>query len=229
MSVCRADGSVWWVGMDGVVYRSDGYQARRVSTHAIEAIIGNSVVGLYAVTHPFRGHWFYCLTTADQRTLAYDIAIGAWHERSTSVDGSLPWQTQVAAVDNNSIKVYGDRASGMLYGLSMQATDAGVTVLRQATLPPLWANTNRAFCSRLEVEMEVGGPAASGDVLLEWSDDGARTWRPARTLSPGAPGEFRHRVFTTRLGSFRQRTFRVSLHGWTRLYAMDADIVAGSS
>lgn len=228
MSVCRADKSVWWLGVDGVVYRSNGYNPLRISTHAIEAIIGNNTVGLYAMTHPWRGHWFYSLTTLDGRTLVYDVATEVWHERTTSADGSGPWQTTVAAVDNNSIHLFGDRVSGQLYTLGMQATDAGVAVLRQATFPPLWAGTKRAFCSRVEIEMECGGAQAPGNVVLEWSDDGARTWGPTRTMSSGVPGDTRHRVYTTRLGSFRQRCFKVSTYGLTRLYAMDADISAGA-
>jgi hypothetical protein len=228
-SVCRADNSVWWVGMDGLVYRSNGYTPQRVSTHAIEAIIGASTVDLYALTHPYRGHWFYCLTTTDLRTLVYDVATGNWHERSTSTDGSQPWQPLSAAVDNNSIHLLGDRISGQLYTLGMQTMDAGVAVIRQATLPPLWANTRRAFCARVEIEMEAGGANTPGPVLLEWSNDGSRTWGPMRTLSAGLPSETRKRVFTTRLGSFRQRTFRITTHGLTRLYAVDADIVSGAS
>ena len=228
MSVCTADKSVWWVGIDGLVYRSNGYNPQRVSTHAIEAILGTNLTGLYAVTHPYRGHWFYCVTTLDNRTLVYDMATNAWHERSTSTDGSAPWQTTVAATNNNPIHIYGDRSSGAVYQMGMQATDAGVLVIRQATLPPLWADTKRAFCSRVEIEMEVGGGDTPGPVLLEWSDDGSRTWGPSRTLSAGAPSELRKRVFTTRLGSFRQRTFRMTTHGLTRWYAVDADISPGA-
>lgn len=228
MSVCRADQSVWWLGADGLVYRSNGYKPLRVSTHAIEAIIGNNLDGLYAMTHPYRGHWFYCLTTLDNRTLVYDVATGAWHDRSTSTDGNGPWGTTVSAVDDNSIKLFGDRVTGQLYTLGMQADDAGVAVLRQATLPPLWAATRRAFCHRVEVEMEVGGAQTPGDVVLEWSDDGGWTWGPIRIMSAGAPSELRKRVYTTRLGSFRQRVFRINTQGLTRIYAVDADIQAGS-
>jgi hypothetical protein len=228
MSVCRADNSLWWLGMDGLIYRTNGYNRVRVSTHAIEAIVGNNVVGLHALTHSYRGHWFYCLTTFDNRTLSYDVATGVWHERSTATDGNGPWQAGTAAVDTNSIHLFGDRASGMLYTLGNQGTDAGIAVLRQATFPPLWAETRRAFCSRVEVEMEAGGAESPGPVTLEWSDDGARTWGPTRTMSAGVPGDYRHRVFTTRLGSFRQRVFRVSTHGLTRLYAVDADISPGA-
>ena len=69
----------------------------------------------------------------------------------------------------------------------------------------------------------------AGPVTLDWSDDGARTWKPARNLATGATGETRKRVYTTRLGSFRQRTFRISVHGLTRIYAVDADIAPGAN
>ena len=229
MSIARADNSLWWLGIDGLVYRSNGYNKQRVSTHAIEAIIATNVNGLYGMTHPYRGHWFYSFTTLDNRTLVYDVATGVWHERSTSTNGSGPWQPLSAAVDTNSIHLFGDRTTGMLYTMGNQATDAGVGVLRQATFPPLWADTRRAFCSRIEVEMECGGAESPGPVTLEWSDDGARTWGPTRTMSAGVPGDTRHRVYTTRLGSFRQRTFRVSTNGLTRLYAVDCDIVSGTN
>jgi len=228
-AVAKADQSVWWMGLDGIVYRSNGYTPQRVSTHAVEAIIGDSSVSLLALTHSYRGHWFYCLTTLDNRTLVYDIATQAWHERATSADGSGPWQATRAAATGTALKLFGDRSSGVLYTLGMQATDAGVAVLRQATLPPLWANTNRAFCARVEIEMEAGAAWSPGPVTLEWSDDGSRTWGPSRTMSAGAPGDTRHRVYTTRLGSFRQRTFRLSTRGLTRFYAVDCDIVAGSN
>ena len=233
MSVCRADKSVWWIGVDGIAYRSNGYNPARVSTHAIEAILGTNVVGLHALTHPYRGHWFYCVTTEDgSRTLVYDVATGNWHERATSTDGSGPWKASVAAVDDNSIKLFGDRTTGELYTLGMQATDAGVTIIRQATLPPLWGGTNRAFCARLEVEMEVGAPNSPASVVLEWSDDGSRTWGASRTMPLsviGSNSDLRQRVYTTRLGSFRQRTFRLTTHALTRFYAVDADIAAGIS
>ena len=226
-SVCRADNSVWWVGLDGIVYRSNGYNPQRVSTHAIEAIIGGATVSLLAMTHPYRGHWSYCLTTLDNRTLVYDVATGNWHERSTSADGIGPWQAATAAT-HDSLHLYGDRATGWLYTLAMGADDANIIVIRQATLPPLWANTNRAFCARVEIEMEVGAHTL-GPVVLEWSDDGSRTWSALRSMTAPAVGDNRHRVFTTRLGSFRQRTFRITTIGLARFYAVDADITSGVS
>ena len=226
MPINRSGGSAWTAS----IWRSNGYTPKRVSTHAIEAILGANVIGLHALTHPYRGHWFYCLTTAENRTLVYDVASGAWHERSTSTDGAGPWQAATAAVSNNSSHLLGDRTSGLLYQLAMAATDAGIAIIRQATLPTIWAGTNRGYCARLEVEMESGGAQSPGPVQLEWSDDGARTWKASRTMSAGVPGDTTRRVYTTRLGSFRQRTFRITTHeGLTRLYADDCDLTPGTS
>jgi hypothetical protein len=41
-------------------------------------------------------------------------------------------------------------------------------------------------------------------------------------------GHYRKRVFTTRLGSFRQRMFRLSMYGHTVIYGVDADISGGA-
>ena len=96
----------------------------------------------------------------------------------------------------------------------------------------LWAGTNRAFCAR--VESQRWSLAARDPQVRLVSDAGrVRRWRQdlfntGRTMSAGVPGDYRHRVYTTRLGSFRQRVFRVTCHGLTRLYAADADIVEGA-
>jgi hypothetical protein len=104
--------------------------------------------------------------------------------------------------------LFGDSLSGKTFNpVPSLATDDGVVVPRLAVMPPMWAGTNRAFCNRVEIEMEVGGALSPGNVLLEWSDDGGITWTGSRTMSAGTAGQLRKRVFTTRLGSFHQRVF----------------------
>ena len=174
--------------MDGIVYRSNGYKPLRVSTHAIEAIIGNNSVGLHALTHPYRGHWFYCLTTLDNRTLVYDVATGKWHERSTSADGSGPWQAWVAASTTTrcNCSVIGRVAA---LHARHQADRRG----RDGDAPGDVAAAVGHHAARVLCpcgDRDGGGRAATpGDVLLDWSDDGGRTWGPARTLSAGAPAK----------------------------------------
>jgi hypothetical protein len=63
-------------------------------------------------------------------------------------------------------------------------------------------------------------------VLVDWSNDGGMTFGTPRVLKAGTVTKLKKRVFTTRLGSFRQRTIRITTRGMTTLYAVDADITA---
>ena len=125
----------------------------------------------------------------------------------------------------------GDRTTGSVYLADTTVpTDAGIEVLHQAVMPPLYAGTYRAFCARLEIEMESGGLLAPGDVTLDWSDDGGINWTGGpRTMNAGTTTQTRKRVFTTRLGSFRQRVFRFSVRGHGTFYAVDADLSGGTA
>ena len=220
------DNSLFWITNLGMVMRSQGYAAVRVSTHAIEKIIRErgGIGATTALSWTWEGHTFYAVSFPD-RTLVYDCATQKWHERSTSADGAGPWMP-VSVAKLNEEFVFGSALDGNLYIQS--ATDRhenGIDVARQVILPPLWAGTNRAFCSRVEVEMETG---AGLPLDLSWSDDGGWNWTGGpRQLSTGSSA--RTRVYTTRLGSFRQRVFRLVGAGGYTLYAMDADITPGAS
>ena len=48
-------------------------------------------------------------------------------------------------------------------------------------------------------------------------------------MNAGAPSQYRKRVYTTRLGSFRNRVFRLTAYGAMSVYAIDCDITVGSS
>jgi hypothetical protein len=229
-SVAELDGSVWWVSPDGNVYRSAGYQAQRVSTHAIEAIIEQSnpdfAIGMAYLQE---GHAHYCMTLTDiGRTLCYDAATKQWHDRSSGADGSGAWRALVAGRIGEGAYV-GD-ANGELYALDPNGTtDNGIPIFQQVTFPPLYAVTRRAFCARAEIEMQVGSsPLAPGTVTLDWSDDGGITWSGGPRVMALGPG-LRTRVFTTRLGSFRQRVFRLTSQGRSTLYDVSADIAAGAT
>jgi len=96
----RQDNSVFFVGSDDrggfAVYRLNGYQPQRISTHAIEERIsqpGRPFKGR-AFTYSERGHSFYVLVnvsrlgaSADETSLVYDCATQLWHERGTHIGG----------------------------------------------------------------------------------------------------------------------------------------------
>jgi Neuraminidase (sialidase) len=62
--------------------------------------------------------------------------------------------------------------------------------------------------------MEAGAGLTSGQgsdpqIMLDWSDDGGRTWSNELWRSAGKIGEYRHRAIWNRLGRFRRRTLRI--------------------
>lgn len=88
-SVAKLDNAVFWLGADargnGIVYRNQGYNAQRVSTHAIEWQIQQYGVLTDAIGYSYQqdGHSFYVLTfPTAQATWVFDVATGAWHERA---------------------------------------------------------------------------------------------------------------------------------------------------
>ncbi|HEY2616154.1 MAG TPA: hypothetical protein VGI78_02340 [Acetobacteraceae bacterium] len=236
-SVVVGDGSVFWLGLDCIVCRSNGYQPSRISTNAIEEIIreiGISDINS-ALVYSESGHVFYALNFTS-RTLVYDASTKLWHDRASSTDGTGRWRCDASGMKSFPPQVQdwngtllGDYQTGALYVPSPRlATDNGVVVKRQAVMPPLWGGTRRLFCSRLEIEME-SGLSTSGSITLDWSDDGGNTWTGGPRVLANPAGQYRYRVFTTRLGSFRQRVFRLTANGNPTMYAVDCAIIPGDS
>jgi hypothetical protein len=236
-SPATGDASVFWVGVDSTVYRSVGYQSQRISTHGIETqlrALGGAGIAPIGLTYSQNGHIFYAIT-AGTTTWVYDSATKLWHTRSSSTDGSKAWRI-ISAANVDDIPLLGDSWTGKLFYANLERDDEdGAGVVHIATLPPLYAKTRRAFCSRLEIEMETGDPPGSitgvpaPGVTLQWSDDGGYTFSGGpRQISSGARGAYRARAFTTRLGSFRERIFRLTTYGHTVYYAVEADVVAGA-
>lgn len=70
------------------------------------------------------------------------------------------------------------------------------------------------FFSELQLDLEVGLGLTTGQgvdpmLMLQWSDDGGRTWSKEHWVSAGRLGAYRHRAIWRRLGRARTRTWRV--------------------
>ena len=228
-SLTVIDGSLFWLSTSGMIMRSNGYNAQRVSTHAIEDMIMN--IGIFAIVsavgYTYHGHNFYCITFTNH-TFVYDCATKLWHERSSSPDGGAAWMVSAVAVVGSDT-IFGTTVSGRTFNPAEIDGDDGITVVRHMVMAGLFAGTYRAFCNRLEIEMDTGGVMPTGNVLIQWSDDDGLTWSAGRMMSAGTVYGTLVRVFTTRLGSFRQRIFRVTTQHRATIFAVDADISGGTA
>ena len=212
-TVAKTDNTVLWLGNDKVVYRADGYVPIRVSTHAIEYAISAYTSAPRAWTYSQEGHSFYILSY-DEGTWVLDLSTGFWHERES--DGLTRWRASCGAY-GYSKNLVGDYSNGKIYELDLDYySDDGGSISRQAVSPPIHAEGMRAFMSRFEVEFEAGTGLVSGQgvdpqAMLQWSDDGGRTWSNEHWRDMGLIGQYNARTVWNRLGSFRQRFVRLTI------------------
>tara|TARA_R110000868_G_scaffold80547_1_gene228843 strand:+ start:2892 stop:4436 length:1545 start_codon:yes stop_codon:yes gene_type:complete len=166
-SVAKMDNGVFWLGKDarggGIVYRANGYQGQRISTHAVEWQIqqyGN-VSDAVAYTYQQDGHSFYVLTfPSANATWVYDIATQSWHERAGWVNGVFTRHRSNCQMSFNSEIVVGDYQNGKVYAfdLDVYADDGQIQRWLRSwrALPTGQNNLNRTAHHTLQLDCESG-------------------------------------------------------------------------
>lgn len=229
-SVAIGDNSVFWIGDDLMVYRSQGYSPVRISTWALEQILARAgnVSNAVGFCINYAGHVQYVITFGlTKQTWVYDVPSGLWSERTS---GTNHWRGECAERFGPN-QLIGDTLSGKIFRMDTTVnTEDGVSIIRTAVLPPIFAEGRRAFMSRLELLMETGTGTGSL-VTLEISDNGGRTFRSFPSTDTGAPGAYSKRLIWNRLGSFRERTLRFTFQGDARpsIFGCSADLSQGAS
>jgi len=216
LSARKLDNGIFWLGSDRVVYRTNGYGLVRVSTHAVEYDLRNvRVSDAVAYAYTSEGHAFYVLTIPSiSKTWCFDVTTGLWHERSNSVHGRHNGQCYAFAYGRHLI---GDFQSGSIYALDMASlTDNGDRIIRTAISPALSAKGNRATMYSVEIEFQagVGNAIAPGDdpvAVLQYSDDGQKSWSERKVRKIGKIGEFTRRAKWGPLGQFRNRHIKIEI------------------
>lgn len=211
----RAENSVLWLGDNLVFYRSNGYLPFRVSTYAIEEKIRKYANPEKAVSFVYEeaGHIFY-VTSFDEATWVYDLSSQLWHERQSY--GMDRWRM------NGHAKAFGknymaDYLDGNIYEVSLDRyLENGAEMTREATSPPIHAQGLMQSFGEVEFELNTGvglveGLGSDPQLMLDWSDDGGRTWSNQLFRPFGKIGEYGKRVTFNRLGQARFRVFRVRI------------------
>lgn len=255
-TVTKLDNSLFWLGQDsngrGIVYRSNGYSAQRISTHAIEWQIQQyDIKGppFYAASTEFEpwglgyqlnGHLFYVLTIPAGGTWVYDVVTQAWHKR-TDQNGSVyraRGQALFVLLNEQHVLV-GDYAKNIIYRLGGNVDsdpddpgNANVPIewLRSWRALPTGANNlKRTVQHSLQLDCETGTTNdADPQVSLRFSDDGGHTWSSSRSVSMGASGNYKKRVIWRRLGAtmkLRDRVYEVSGTADAKIAIMGAELI----
>jgi hypothetical protein len=200
-----------------MVWKMQGYQPQRISTHALETELRGyaRIDDAQGFSYQMDGHSWYQLTFPSVgKTWVYDAATAQWHERA--------WRTpanQLTRVRDNCHVFHqrqhlvGDWENGNVYRLDLDAyTDDGQPIPRIKALQHMTADGARQFFDKLTLDMEAGISPTGTDaqVYLRWSDDGGKTWSNMMTTSLGTTGRYKNKPNFNRLGMGRDRVFEVS-------------------
>jgi hypothetical protein len=166
-SIAKMDNGLFWLGRDrrgqGIVYRANGYQGQRISTHAVEWQIQQytDMSDAIAYTYQQDGHSFYVLIfPAANTTWVYDAATQAWHERAGFAEGVFTRHRSNCQMAFNNKIVVGDFANGNIYAFDLDVyADNGQIQKWLRTwraLPTGQNNLKRTAHHSLQLDCETG-------------------------------------------------------------------------
>ena len=213
-----------------IAVHAQGYQPKRVSTHAVENEWAgyNRVDDAESFSYTDNGHEFWVINFHNaNRTWVYDATTGAWHRRGwwngTSLDRHRArCHCAVTWPSGNSMHLVGDWANGKIYEMSTSFyDDFGGPIHWERACPHVADEDKRVFHARMELDLERG-TGSNWPVSLEWSNDAGHTWQPAITAATGPSDAHRTRVVWRRLGSTRDRVYRFSGTTTNKVALIDA-------
>lgn len=196
----------------------NGYDAQRISTPPVERALEDetdlsSVRGFAFVE---RGHEMYALT-GTAFTWVYDVNTGLWHERKSY--GLSRWRVDCSC-EFNGETLFGAYNLPIIYRSDPDLMDDDgdpIEVIVQP--PPITAFPKQLSWDRLDIRMTPGvglnttAPAElSPEVMVDFSEDGGRTFGAQEHLALGEEAQGLTTLFTTNLGLAPRggRTLRLS-------------------
>lgn len=210
----KIDNSIFFPATDGTIRRVNGYTPVRISTTAIEQAITKfkpqECVGQAWIEN---GHSMYGLTY-EEGTFVYDISTQLWHERQSYLQSN--WRAAFVLRGEN-VTLVGDRLSNRL-GILDASTFAewDQTLVSSVTAPSIAQGTDYLQHSSLDLIFDNGVGTSTGQgfdpkVMLDWSDDGGRTFGVELWRSLGKSGEFNRIARWNRLGQSIDRVYRYTV------------------
>ena len=218
--------NVFWLGSSvagqNVVYMSNGYSEQRISTHAIEWELDQykaNTSSAFGFSYQQEGHTFYILTIPQaDKTFAYDLATGMWHERSTRdalKNIFHKWAVTHCAFAYGRI-LCGNGEVPKLLELSLDKYDEwdGRPIVKLHQSPVYFTDGRILYHDRFYLDVETGvglqlGQGSNPQVMMQYSDDGGHNWSSERWTTLGKIGKYKTRVVWRNNGRTRQRVYRV--------------------
>lgn len=233
--VVKFDNTYLFIGggkneLTGIWRQSSSSSAVKISTDAIDNVIQDftedEIASAFTMTFSKKGQFFAIFSFNSSRipgkTFVYNGTASAlagfsvWFEFQSGITDA-PWRV------NAIVKAYGKLLCGdAIDGRIGQIVDKVYTeydnaVLRQASLKPMSQDGMKIFAGELEADFEAGvgltvGQGSNPVAIMEFSDDGGRTFSNEFKRFIGKIGEYGHETVWNRQGRFpNTRTIRFTV------------------
>lgn len=216
-AVTDVDQTVAFVAHDHTVRILSGYDPVVISSHDIDRLIraesDPSVITCFSWT--IDGHVFLCVSGSTWSKV-YDLATKRWHDRESY--GLTRWRVACAARFGN-VTLFGDYANGKVYRLNPDTfTEAGEHLIMRVLLPPVHAFPHRVTHKAVYFDIVPGVGLVTTDqslanpqAMVKYYEHGSKNPSTERMLSIGRNAQGGTRVYATRLGQSRSRTYEVAI------------------
>ena len=253
-SIIQWEGAVYFLGAGrnekSSIFKASGTgEPLRISTDAIdneiqkftETEISNAFVFSYSLQGSSFIGWTLTSVNVDPKTFVFNVtaselaSIPLWSEFQSGVSGDNKWR--VASVDYVYSKLLvSDTENGKIGYLDPDTyTEYSNSIQKMKITPPLASGGDPFVINQLELTIDSGqgSELTEPQVMLDWSDDGARTWTSESWVgSMGAEGEYYRRTVWRRLGrvpAHRVFRFKVTDNFKTVFIKLEAKINAARS
>ena len=209
-SVAKIRNDIFMVGNDYKVYQSQGYQFKAISNPAIEKEIQANDRILNAFTYNNNGSFFYVLAIGNKFTFVYDVSTGLWHRRLSC---NKPYWKILGAFNKEEDNILIGYSVNVMHKLSTDIlTENGDNIRREVVTLPIHSNMNRFRVHEVVLDCEVAQADKDIEVALQTSNDGGKSWGNDNIAYLGARGQRTQKVRWSKLGQFRDLTFKIVIY-----------------
>lgn len=227
--------AMFWLAVDqqgkGVLFRGEGFDAKRISTWAIENELRQypRLDDALSFSYQIGGHYFWVLVfpTAD-KCWVFDDTTQQFHEWLwLDGNGELHRPRATCHTYGYGKNIVGDWENGKLYELSFDAlTDASGPIMRLRSWPhnimgidwqgqAISADGKTLIHNQFIADIEVGTDTPADEAVvpqisLRWSDTRGASWGNAVMRGIGAGGQYLTQPQWRQLGLARDRIYELS-------------------
>ena len=233
--VVKFDNTYMFIGggeneLTAIWRQSSSSSASKISTDAIDNAIQNfnedEISTAFTMTFSKGGQFFavfsFNSTRVPGKTFVYNGTASTlagspvWFEFQTGMTDA-PWRVNAITKAYGKL-LCGDSLDGRIGEIVDDVyTEYGNAVLRQAALKPMSQDGMKIFAGELEADFEAGvgvtiGQGSNPVVIMDFSDDGGRTFSNEFKRFLGKIGEYGHETVWNRQGRFpNARTIRFTV------------------